>query len=308
MTIRSMTGYGAGEHSSDTATFRCEIRCLNSRFVETNLRIPRAFMALEIELQNVVKEKLHRGKIDIMFDVQYRDRSQFLRQIDTNAVQHYLDCLNKIGTQLGSNAGLKSIPQTLDMTRVLSLDGVLLDASRESSSVDAHKSAIFAALNQAISAVETMRKTEGLALKTALTDLIAQITADRKQVQSLLPMLRERLQQNFVKRIQTSIQTLQQSGTTGIPAEDRIATEIAFLLDKMDIAEEVTRLEVHEVEFLKAMDAKEPAGRRLDFLCQEMHREVNTMSNKTVQTDAAKFTVNMKQNIERIRQQVQNLE
>jgi uncharacterized protein (TIGR00255 family) len=308
MTIRSMTGYGAGEQSSSTATFRCEIRCLNSRFVETNLRIPRAFMALEIELQNVVKEKLHRGKIDIMFDVQYRDRTQFLRQIDENAVKHYLDCLNKISSQVGSNSGLKGLPQTLDTTRLLSLEGVLMDATRESSSVDNHKAAIFAALNQAIAAVETMRKTEGTALKSALSDLVSQITTDRKQVQNLLPMLRERLQQNFIKRIQTSLQTLQQSGTTGLPAEERIATEIAFLLDKMDIAEEVTRLEVHEIEFMKAMDAKEPAGRRLDFLCQEMHREVNTMSNKTVQTDAAKFTVNMKQNIERIRQQVQNLE
>jgi uncharacterized protein (TIGR00255 family) len=119
--------------------------------------------------------------------------------------------------------------------------------------------------------------------------------------------LREKIRSNYLKRLQTTIQQLQSSTALQVPTEERIAGEIAILLDKMDIEEELTRLRTHEEEFARVMSS-EAAGRKLDFLCQEMHREVNTISNKAVQTECSRITVNMKQTIERIRQQVQNIE
>jgi uncharacterized protein (TIGR00255 family) len=306
--MMSMTGFGRSEHSGPSASYRCEIKSVNSRFIEVNIRLPRSMAEIESELISLIKEKLQRGKIDCFIEIQFGDSQSQIADLNSNSIQKYLQQLNQI--QESIRADFPALAAThLNIVDILRLDGATLTKAGGGTQVsDEHREGILGSLNQAIAQLQISRQREGQSLKTALKSLVQEISQDRASIESLLPSLREKLRANYLKRLQNSVAQIAQSmSTTQMPTEDRIATEIAILLDKMDIDEEITRLKTHETEFLRLLD-QEATGRKLDFMCQEMHREVNTMSNKAVQTDCAKITVNMKQTIERIRQQVQNIE
>jgi uncharacterized protein (TIGR00255 family) len=303
-----MTAYGYGELQSGQTTYVCEIRTLNSRYLEVNVRMPRNLLALEIDLINHVKASLRRGKVDVFVDTAKGGGARDLPSVDADALRHYASVLRTMQEAFPGNS------TQIDLTRLLTVDG-LLDAktrgSKGQDAAEAHREPLFKALNQALEGVHGARKKEGAALGTALLDLLQSLEGGRTEVAKHHDEIMAHLHKNYVKRLEAFLATLAKQGqpvSATLPPEERLITEVAVLADKADIDEELTRLATHITEFKRLMASEEGAGRKLDFLCQEMHREVNTMSNKLVQTEVSQHTIEMKQTVERIRQQVQNIE
>jgi uncharacterized protein (TIGR00255 family) len=311
-----MTAYGFGESRSNDYQYTCEIRTLNSRFLETNVRMPRQFLPMESDIIALVKKSLDRGKCDLFIDVQREGGSKDLPDLDPSAIEHYATIFTQAQTQLSTRAGAvrvldpNRLPGVMDYLR---LEGVMQsDRTRERGQevVEKHKDALFGAVKSAIESVKTARGKEGTSLQGAMTDLVKQLESDRATVQEKRDSILSSLHENFLKRLRSVIETIDKNTQTGQLEfnNERILQEVAILSDKADIEEELIRLKTHNEEFLKHLIQQGPVGRKLDFLCQEMHREVNTMSNKLTQTEVSQYTVNMKQTIERLRQQVQNIE
>lgn len=311
MTLHSMTSYGYGELQAGAVTYVCEIRTLNSRYLEVNVRMPRHLLALETDLINHVKATLRRGKVDVFVDTAKAQGQRELPEIDGEIVRHYGKLLNQVSLAVAD----ARYTQHINLTDILNLEGVIAGGegkarTRSQEAVEAHRPPLFKALGQALDEVQIARGKEGSALGTALLELLTSLEAGRKEVAKKRDEILVHLHKNYMKRLESFLATLAKSGQ-GIgapPSDERLMTEVAVLADKADIDEELTRLATHIVEFKRLMTTEDAAGRKLDFLCQEMHREVNTMSNKLVQTEVSQHTIEMKQTVERIRQQVQNIE
>ena len=306
MSIHSMTAFGAAESSTPEFTYRCEIKTLNSRFIDVNVRLPRLLNALEHDLTKTIKAKLHRGKVDLSLELISTSSTHKLPQLNLEAIAHYQKLADQIATATSESR------TSLSVYELLRLDGVLESQSKESVDdiVKKHRQNVLSCLELALTKVVEGRAKEGASLDKALRELISSISKHRQNVQVQGDSLQQEIYTIYRNRLEALLKNFADNGlsvSNSLP-EDRILGEIAILTDKSDIAEELTRLETHEGEFLATLDSGTQVGRKLDFLCQEMHREVNTMSNKLTHTSVAKETLAMKQAIERIRQQVQNIE
>lgn len=306
-----MTAYGAADLTVGQTTYRCEIKTLNSRFIEISVRLPRFLMGLEVDIQNFIKEKVKRGKVDIFFDIAAGDANEKLPQLNIEAARHYLRIQEALLADKDFG-GLATNNRTLGIMDLLKFDGVLTNdgGSDRSQAAERHKEPLFTVLREAVKALIKTRETEGSALKQAMTELVDSMTQDRTTIGSRVDVLRADTYQTYKKRLENLLIKMQEAGldvAKSVP-EERLLAEMTILLDKADIAEEITRLATHEKEFLAAMEQGDDVGRRLDFLCQEMHREVNTMSSKQQNLEISPFTLNLKQCVERLRQQVQNIE
>ena len=307
-----MTAYGYGERDDGGGlTYTCEIRTLNSRYLEVNVRLPRHLLALEVDVINHVKAALRRGKADVFLDAVKGSGARDLPTMDADAVRHVLDLAKGLADRV-REAGLGDMapPSFGDVARV---DGVMVTAGgparRGLDAAEAHKAGLFQALDAALAAVAQARRKEGAALAEALRQLLDDLEAQRQQVAAHRDQVLTQLRANVLRRVDATLAQLQKAGHAAatLLSEERLAMEVTLASDKADIDEELTRLATHVREFHRLL-GEEGEGRKLDFLCQEMHREVNTMSNKLVQTEVSQHTLEMKQIIERIRQQVQNLE
>jgi uncharacterized protein (TIGR00255 family) len=312
MTSQSMTSYGYGESMVGDQTLTCEIKTLNSRYVEVNVRLPRQLFALEAEIINHIKSVLRRGKVDVFIDLNRQSGHRDLPELDEAALTHYLSQYEKVVLQVKShNKALEIGPFFTAFTELLKIEGITgveKNRLRGEEAGAQFRDALFESLNKALANVSQARKTEGAALDAALVELLDEMEHNRKIVASKRDAIIGQLRTNIQKRIENAIANINKTSQSVTAPEDRLLTEIAMISDKADIDEELTRLATHINEFRRLLKDEDAAGRKLDFICQEMHREVNTMSNKLVQTEVSQFTIEMKQTIERIRQQVQNIE
>jgi uncharacterized protein (TIGR00255 family) len=306
LAIQSMTAFGMGETSSTDYHYRCEIKTLNSRFVDVNLRLPRALNALETDIIATCKRRLKRGKVDVSLDVTAQNVGARLPQLNEDAVRHYQSLANR----LQNLAGEKS--RHLSIYEYLRLDGVLETHTREAVDdiIKLHRDGVINSLNQALDQVIEGRRKEGQALAKAMKELLQTIGKERQVIASQSETLQSQIYQQYRKRLENLLKNLGETGhsiTQQLP-DDRLLAEVAILTDKSDIAEELTRLATHEQEFSKTLEQEGEVGRKLDFLCQEMHREINTVSNKLNHSSVTSNTLAIKQTVERLRQQVQNIE
>lgn len=304
MTLKSMTAFGSGEFATASTLYRCEVRTLNSRFCDVSIKLPRSLIVLEPQLLNVIKARLQRGKVDVFFELQSLDRKAGFPSLNSDALDHYKGLLQQLSASL-PNA-------TLSAYELLRLEGVL-ESRLSLSAEDArsqHEEGIAKALNQSLDAVVKQRSGEGKVLEGALIKLLDSIRADRLAITQKRDGIQAALYENYRKRLERLLGALEETGQkiSSMLPEDRLLSELAILTDRSDIEEELTRLEAHENEFLRILSKEEDAGRKLDFLCQEMHREVNTISNKLVQLEVSQHSLALKQTVERLRQQVQNIE
>lgn len=301
-----MTAFGSGESSSSTATYRCEIRTLNSRFCDISIKMPRSLIALEPALINRVKEKILRGKVDVFLDLVPNDRTAGLPQLNAKAVAHYLGA----SQALAQAAGVTLKPLTA--YELMRLDGVLENhfAVNSEEQIRAHENGIFAAIDKALAHVLVQRKGEGKALEPAFLRIIEGMEIDREAIVAKSELIQKHLFETYKKRLDRLLGSLEETGAkiSSLLPEERILAELALLVERSDIEEELTRLKAHEVEFKRLLQGGEEVGRRMDFLCQEMHREVNTISNKLTQLEVAQHSLSLKQAVERLRQQVANIE
>jgi uncharacterized protein (TIGR00255 family) len=281
--IRSMTGYGAAEKEG----FKVEVRSLNHKYLDISVRIPSFLMEQEIPIKKLIKEAFERGKIDV--SVSLTDKRQKKVKVNTELASEMYKAFAEIQKEL-------ALPGSLDISFFSGYRELLLTEESESNA-----EAIFEALTGAVSKVEGMRKSEGMALDKELRQRIGIIRDKRDGIEAASKNSVHNYREKLSKRIAELIQDAPHD-------EMRMAQEIAFIAQKGDISEELARLGSHVRQFDTFLSSGASVGRRLDFLCQEMNREANTIAAKVDDIDIINLTLDIKSELEKLREQVQNIQ
>lgn len=288
-----MTGYGRGEASTSDVTVVVELKSVNNRFRDLQLRCPREYMALEPRINNLLKAPFHRGRIDAYVR---RSAAASRAQViaDTTLALDYARVINEVAEEMVGFVG-RDVPFTfiLEQQGVLSITEGEVDVMSEWPVVEV-------ALQSAIEDLLAMRGTEG---ETILADLNGHLFSLRTtvgEIEAAAVGINERLQKKLQVRIRRLV------GDRFDP--QRIAQEVAILSDKADVSEELSRLRSHCDQFGEALASDEPVGRRLDFLLQEMNREVNTIGSKASEHPVSSRVVDLKSILEKMREQSANAE
>ena len=293
MRPRSMTGFGRGEASADGRTWVAEVRTVNHRFLDQRVVLPRLFGALEEPVKKLVAASLDRGRVDCTFSLQGMTTSQPQLVVNDSVARQYHRCLR----QLIGDYGLRPEIGLADMLTLR--DVVTLEEPRPD--MEAEWGLIRTALTSALRECDRMREEEGRAMQVDLLDRLGKFEAIVARITDRLPELLALRQAELRQRVGRLL-----DGVDLDPV--RLAQETAILADKSDVTEEVIRLGSHIAQFRAFLASDEPVGRRLDFLLQEFLREVNTLSSKIANADIAHLGVEMKNEIEKLREQVQNIE
>jgi len=293
MRLRSMTGFGRGEAAENGRTWIAEVRTVNHRFLDQRVILPRLFSAMEEPVKKMVSGFLDRGRVDITFSLQGASTVEPRLVVNESVARQYHRCLRQLieEYQLASEVSLKDL---LTQRDVISLEEPRPD-------MDTEWNLISQALEAALAACNTMREKEGDALQQELLGRLAKFEAIVIQIEEKIPELQQQRQQELRTRIGKLLEGLDVDPI-------RLAQESAIMADKSDVTEEITRLHSHIGQFRSFLVSDEPVGRRLDFLLQEFLREVNTLSSKIANAGIAHLGVEMKNEIEKLREQVQNIE
>ncbi len=298
--IESMTGFGRGTAEKGGVTATAEMRSVNKRFVEVSIRLPRLLAAREAAMQALVKERFERGRITVQIQLEEVPGEETLPiRVDEAAARAYADLLGDLRAAAGIEAPVQ-------LEHLLTFSDVFTSIEKDDVEAGQQEEAAWqaaqAALERAARALRRMRREEGRALHADLSARLDALEAALGKVEARAPervaearrRLRERLTELFNdERLEA----------------DRLEAEVAFLADKLDVTEECVRLRSHLGQFRTALDAEgEAVGRRLKFLVQEIHREVNTISSKANDAEVAQHAVGMKEEVEKIREQVANVE
>ncbi len=290
--IRSMTGFGAGHGESAGEEVDVEVRSVNHKFCEVKVRLPRELAPLETELARQVKERLARGGVEVTVR-RGTARGAKVPRVDAALAAEYARSFQAVGRELG-------LPGEVTLGQVLAAEGVVTLEER-AADLEAARAAAAQALSRALEAVTAMREHEGEALGRDLTARLRTVEGWLARVAAAAPLSVEQQR----ARLQERVQELARGHVVDAA---RLATEVALFADRVDVAEELTRLRSHLSQLRGLMAGREPAGRKMDFLVQEMHREVNTVGSKSQSAEVAAAVVEMKAEIERMREQVQNVE
>lgn len=291
--IKSMTGFGAGD--AETADFKVhiEVKAVNQRFLETNYHMPYSMNMFENQLTKKIKEYASRGKLDINIRFQdLRDKAVTVK-VDKGLVAAYGQALQEISSQLELSAPVTAA-QIASYPDVLKLN-------EENADLEAAQPVLMQAMEQALESFVAMREAEGQNIQR---DLLARIDTLESFVGEL-----EKLAPEIVAAYRQRLENLLREYLAKEDIEEsRIIQEVALFTDKVNYTEETVRLRSHFDQFRQIITAGEPVGRKLDFLIQEMNREINTVASKANSAGAAQFVVDVKSEIEKIREQIQNIE
>ncbi|OFX23493.1 MAG: YicC family protein [Anaeromyxobacter sp. RBG_16_69_14] len=290
--IRSMTGFGTGRAVQGGEEIVVEARSVNHKFCEVKVRLPRELAALEIEIARAVKERLARGGVEVALR-RSGSRGALAPRVDFALAEEYARAFEEVRARLGLS-GAVGLADVLAADGVVTLDERAVD-------LEAARATVMVALGQAIAALTVMRTSEGEALARDLAGRIEQIDVLVERVEACAPQAIDHYRTRLHERLQEVAR-----GFTPDPA--RLAQEVALFADRMDVTEEVTRLRSHLAQTRALLAGGEPAGRKMEFLVQEMHREANTIGSKSQSAEIAGFVVMLKAEIERMREQVQNVE
>jgi uncharacterized protein (TIGR00255 family) len=288
-----MTGFGRGEASAEGRTWVAEIRTVNHRFLDQRVVLPRLFNAFEEPVKKMVAIILDRGRVDITFSVQGISTVEPQLVVNESVARQYHRCLQ----QLIDVYGLDSTVTLRDMLTLR--DVITLEEQRPD--MDAEWFLISSALEAALKDCDIMREREGQALQQDLLGRLAKFESVVRQIDDHIPELQQQRQSDLRLRVGKLLEGLDLDPI-------RLAQETALMADKSDVTEEITRLDSHMAQFRAFLASEEPVGRRLDFLLQEFLREVNTLSSKISSASIAHLGVEMKNEIEKLREQVQNIE
>lgn len=291
--IASMTGFGRGEANSNGITAIVELRSVNSRFLEVATRLPRSLSLRENEIKEIIRRKVTRAKINLLVTVERETDGNVPLRINVSAAKAYFRLLN----QLKKTVKLK---ETVKLQHLLQFSEVLEQPELENTD-DEEWAIVQNALNLALDALHAMRRNEGGELEKDFRSRIAFLERTISEVEVLskeqVPAERSRLRER--------IRQLLENDTVD---EGRLELELALMADRVDVTEECVRFRSHNKFFLEAIGGPEPAGRKLNFLIQEMNREANTIGSKSSATAIAHLVVRIKEELEKIREQLQNIE
>jgi len=293
MALKSMTGFGEGTASSSSILVTVEVSSVNRKQLDINVNLPRNLVTLDALVQQRVRGEFSRGRVSGIVRVEAADGSAGAVKVDERLAAQYVEGIRKVSNKL-------KLTDDLCAESIARLPGVV---SVEQENLDAdHVADVLAqALDKALKGLSRMRSTEGRALEKDLRErlglLDGMVKAIRKRAPNVAASYREKL-----------FQRLEEAGLQDLAADERVVKEIALFSDKCDISEELTRLKSHLAQTRKLLRSTEPVGRTLDFLCQELFREINTVGSKANEVQITREVVAFKTELERIREQVQNIE
>ena len=291
--MKSMTGYGKGVAARDGRELVIELKSVNHRFLDIGIRVPRMLGCTEDTIRKVLNTRLSRGHVDVF--ISYRNTREDAKsvRIDTQLLTAYVTAARQAPAHLG-------LEDDLTLANVLRLPDVCEIVAADEDS-DALIALADEATNAAVDALETMREAEGERLKAALQAGVDAMAAFRERILMRAPLVVEDYRKKLTERIESVL------SDTEIDRA-RLATEIALFADRACIDEELVRLQSHITQFRAYLEASEPIGRKMDFIIQEMNRECNTIGSKANDTELTNAVLLCKAEIEKLREQIQNVE
>lgn len=292
--IKSMTGYGKGESATERGRFTVEIRSVNHRYGEVSVRMPRGFLALENEVKKTLSGLLKRGKIDAYIQWEENSGTSAMPQVDMSLAAGYAGLLRELAERL-------AIDEQPSLELIMAQKGILKDSVTTVVDESLYLPQLMNAAQTALAAIEVMRCREGETLRNDLTVRRAQIAEWVELIRERTPRVVEEYRQKLKQRLDLLL-----DGVELDPG--RLAQEVALMADRCDVTEELVRLGSHFHQFDDALRAEEPVGRKLDFLMQEMNREVNTIGSKSSDAEITSLVIRIKAEMEKMREQVQNVE
>jgi len=292
--IKSMTAYATAEHSIEAFAVSTEIRSYNSRYLDIVLRIPSGYLSLEEKIKELISGRVMRGRLDVKIQIEMDTAEPNGFEIDESKARAYYAALKQMRDEFNVNS-------EISLENLLHAGGIIkpVEAPRDT---DAVFPAIRTCINQALEALNSMRTREGDFIARDLSERLAHIENQLAQIGSDSTGLVGVYQQRLRERISQLTQDIVELDT------GRITQEAAILADRSDISEEIVRAESHLKQFHHTMASDEPSGRKLNFLLQELHREFNTMGSKVGNAEISHIIIDVKSELEKIREQVQNVE
>ena len=291
--LKSMTAFGRGQAPARDGAWVVELRCVNSRFLDPHFRLPHGLAGLEDRIKKLAATRLTRGRINLSVKATGAVEAPPKLLLNKPLVHEYRRVLDELKTELGmsNDPGLGPFLANRDLILVE-------DASPD---LDQLWAELEPALSQALDEVDAMRSAEGANLAQDLSERLDVLDLLFSQAAAQAPQVVE----NYRTKLKDRIAQLMADPE---PDPQRLALEVAILGDKCDVTEEAVRAQSHLVQFHEALNASEPVGRKLDFLLQELNREANTMTSKLPDAKASQLCVEIKAELERLREQVQNIE
>ena len=288
---RSMTGYGAG--TTETPDYRVvvEIKAVNQRFLEIVPHMPRAFGAWENDLRDVIRSRVARGKLDVYVNFEDRSEKRYAVHVNENLARAYYAALGKVARAVDA-------PLNDGVRMAAAYEGVI--SVSEDTDISGARAVFLDAAAQALEALDAMRLAEGAHIAHDFEKRLARLETQRTQIKEIAPQI--------VAEYRAHLADMLAEFKEATPDETRLVQEAALYADRVNITEELVRLASHFTQFRAMLAEDAPVGRRLDFLLQEINRETNTIGSKANNAAAQQIVVAMKNEVEKLREQVQNLE
>ncbi|MGO3751432.1 MAG: YicC/YloC family endoribonuclease [Peptoniphilaceae bacterium] len=288
-----MTGYGIGKSTSDILNIKVEVKSVNNRYCDINIRLPKNLLFLEDKIRKTIKNSVSRGKIDVFINLEYINSTNTNIDIDSSLAKEYYKALKKLKDEL-------DIKGEINLRDIYSMNGVIINRSKDED-MDFYYILIKEALDEALNNFISMRETEGENIKLVFNESLEVIS-------SILANIKERATISLEKNIEKLKSNIANNIDKDLLDLPRLTTEIAIMCDKLSIDEETTRVGLHLEQFNDIINSQGAIGRKLDFLIQELNREVNTIGSKSTDIEILNSVINLKSEIEKLREQVQNIE
>lgn len=291
--VKSMTGFGRGENTGEYKQVTVEIKSVNHRYSEIWVKLPRHYSLLEETVRKYLLSHISRGRLEVYIKLDETGEKERQVQVDKELALAYHRALKELAVLTGTSADVNviQIAQLPDVLKIEELQETLDDVWKD----------ILPALEQAIRVLIEMRQQEGEKLKADLEERLEYLHLLHARIEEKSPLVVG----HYREKLQTRLREMLEAGQVD---ENRIALEVALFADRSSISEELVRLSSHLQQFEQILRENNPIGRKLDFLLQEMNREVNTIGSKANDLDITQYVVEMKSELEKLREQVQNIE
>ncbi|EMA6341236.1 YicC/YloC family endoribonuclease [Bacillus cytotoxicus] len=290
--ISSMTGFGRAKVEKDAFQITVEMKSVNHRFLEMNIRLPKQMMVFEDKIRKIIAEKVRRGRIEVSISIAGEGLVERKLSVNWSLLDQYKSIMEdvKMKFQLQDSITLQQLMTMPEVTAIEEVENVN----------EQFEHSLYEAVRQAAHMLKTMRDGEGERLHKDIAHRLQEI---HNCVDAIIPHA-PIVVQRYRERLENRLKEIHSQDLD----EQRVLTEVAMFAERSDIHEELVRLQSHLDQFREALELKEPVGRKMDFIVQEMHREINTIGSKANDLTISKYVVEMKNNLEKIREQVQNIE